>query len=95
MITKADYIEKMKGHREAFNDLWMKIVSDTNEYIESNPDTNMDTVSGGAVEYLTHDLCLSGAWIIDRLNDRTGITGDKNYKYSLTKKIRKALGYTL
>lgn len=49
------------------------------------------------VEKFVDNLCLSGAWIYDRIEKQSGAPHSLNpkYKRSLTKKIRKALGYTL
>ena len=41
------------------------------------------------------DLCLSGAWIKDRINGHNPYVSGKSYNKSVTKKIRKALGYTI
>lgn len=54
----------------------------------------MYSLQGTKIESLTDYLALSGAWIQDRINRKSGITSNKNYRGSLTKKIRKALGYT-
>tara|TARA_A100001201_G_scaffold100253_1_gene86234 strand:- start:159 stop:428 length:270 start_codon:yes stop_codon:yes gene_type:complete len=88
-MRKETYIKKMKAHEERFDILWAKMVKDTNDFIEKNPDVTMYSFQN-SIEKFTDNLCLSGAWIQDRINghgyrDRIG----------LTKKIRKALGFTL
>ena len=81
----------MKEHEDSFNVLWMKIVEDTNEFIESNPKLDTEKSSEErSIENMVNSICLSGAWIMDRLKGK--YTNDRG---SLTKKIRKALGYTL
>ena len=92
-MKKETYIRRMEKHSKAFDKLWDKIVADTNNFIKSNSDTScylLDT----KVTSLIDNLSLSGAWIQDRINGKSGVTGDKNYRGSLTKKIRQALGYT-
>lgn len=44
---------------------------------------------------LTDSLCLSGAWVRDRLTGFSGAPGVPEYRGSLTKKVRKALGYNI
>jgi hypothetical protein len=87
-MRKATYIKKMKKHEERFDKLWGMIVEDTNRYIEKNPENTMYSLQNN-VEKFSDYLCKSGAWIQDRINGK--MPRDRG---SLTKKIRKALGYT-
>jgi len=93
-MTKEEYIIQMKKHENEFGDLWTKIVQDTNQFVKDNPDIEFDSFQN-SVEHFIDSLCLSGAWIEDRINKKTSIPGNIKYNGSLTKKIRKALGYTL
>lgn len=93
-MRKQTYINKMTKHELRFNKLWHKIVWDTNEFIKTNPDINMHSLQGTRIENLIDYLIISGAWIEDRFNKKSGVTSSKNYRGSLTKKVRKALGYT-
>ncbi len=94
-MTKEQYIQKMEKHSKTFLKVWDEIVKDTNSFIEDNPkENNYYYVRGSKVETLIESLSLSGAWIHDRLNGKIGIVSDKKYRGSLTKKIRKALGFT-
>ncbi len=86
-MRKATYIKKMKKHEERFDKLWGMIVEDTNRYIEKNPEKTMYDLQ--IVENFSDSMCKSGAWIQDRINGK--YPKDRG---SLTKKIRKALGYT-
>jgi hypothetical protein len=87
-MEKKEYLNKMKEHENAFDELWIKIVDDTNTYLSNNKEkTTISDLS--QIEKFADSLCLSGAWIYDR----------NNHKYpkdrgSMTKKIRKALGFT-
>ena len=85
-MTRDKYLKRMKQHEASFDKLWWKIVNDTNEYIESEKKSK--TFAIGNLESFIDQLSLSGAWIKDRL-DETKMTD----RGSLTKKIRKALGY--
>jgi len=87
-MRKETYVKKMKAHEERFDKLWRKIVDDTNEFIDKNPERTMYSL--GHVERISDNLCLSGAWIQDRINGKK--SKDKG---SLTRKIRKALGFIL
>ena len=87
-MRKETYIKKMKKHEERFDKLWRMIVEDTNRYIEKNPERTMYSFQNN-IEHFSDNLCKSGAWIQDRINGK--YPKDRG---SLTKKIRKALGYT-
>jgi len=87
-MRKETYIKRMKANEERFDKLWRKIVDDTNSYIEKNPETSMYSLQNN-VEKFSDYMCKSGAWIQDRINGK--MPTDRG---SLTKKIRKALGYT-
>ena len=81
----------MKEHENSLDVLWMKIVEDTNEFIESNPKLDTEKASEErSIEKMVDGICLSDAWIMDRLKGK--YPKDRG---SLTKKVRKALGYTL
>jgi len=88
-MTKEEYINKMKQHEIEFELLWRKIVDDTNDFIKDNPDGKCTDVFTNDVELFIDTLCLSGAWIQDRLNNKK-----PRDRGSLRKKIRKVLGYT-
>ena len=78
----------MKQHEATMDRLWRKIVDDTNEFIQKNPEISMSSFTNN-VENFSDDLCLKGAWIQDRINGK-----NRRDRGSLTKKIRKALGFT-
>ena len=39
--------------------------------------------------------CFHGAWLYDRIQDKIAYSGGSDYRGSMTKKIRKALGYNI
>ena len=86
-MRKETYVKKMKANEERFEKLWRKMVDDTNLFIEKNPEATMYSLQ--SVEKFSDSMCKSGAWIQDRINGK--YPRDRG---SLTKKIRKALGYT-
>ena len=77
----------MKQHEDSFDKLWRKIVDDTNDFIKDNPEMTMYSLQH--IEKFSDSLALSGAWMQDRINGKT-----PKDRGSLTKKIRKALGFT-
>ena len=87
IMKPETYIKKMKAYEERFDKLWMKIVEDTNKYVAKNPEKTMYSLN--SVENFSDYMCKSGAWIQDRINGKK-----PKDRGSLTKKIRKALGYT-
>ena len=86
-MTTGKYEKRMKQHEGTFERLWSKIVDDTNDFIKDNPEITMYSLQ--RVDKFTNSLALSGAWIQDRINGK-----QRNERGSLTKKIRKALGFT-
>tara|TARA_R110001632_G_scaffold5658_2_gene22985 strand:- start:857 stop:1126 length:270 start_codon:yes stop_codon:yes gene_type:complete len=87
-MRKETYVKRMKANEERFDKLWRKIVDDTNSYIEKNPEDSMYGFQNNVLNFSDY-MCKSGAWIQDRINGK--MPRDRG---SLTKKIRKALGYT-
>jgi hypothetical protein len=90
-MTTKRYQKRMKQHEDSFDKLWKKIVSDTNEFNKDNPEKTMYSLNN--IQKFCDSLCLSGAWIQDTINGYIGTTNSTTYKKTLTKKIRKALGF--
>jgi hypothetical protein len=87
-MTAEEYCRRMKVHEETFDKLWMEIVKDTNSFLANDPKM-AGNFSSNSIDKFTDQICLSGAWIQDRLN------GYKfGHRRGLTKKIRRVLGYT-
>jgi len=86
-MTIREYEKRMKQHEAAFNRLWVKIIYDTNDFIKDNPEKTMYDLY--QADKFTDSLSLSGARIKDKINGK-----EPNNRGSLTKKIRKALGFT-
>lgn len=64
-----------------------------NKFDEHNPEVSMYSLQNN-VNKFSDQLCLSGAWVQDRINGKSGVHTNSKYRGSLTKKIRKSLGYT-
>ena len=95
-MTKKEFAKKMTKHEQAFDNLWKKIIIDTNDFLKDNGNHYyFQTVNISTVDRFIDSLCLSGAWISDRLNGFDGTPDFGSYKKSLTKKIRKGLGYNI
>ena len=95
-MDKKELISKIAQHSKEFDNIWTKIVTDINKYIEEHPEEkSFYPFQCTCIESLIDSLCLSGAWIHDRLNDKSGLPGNPNYRDSKTKQIRKVLGYNI
>ncbi len=90
-MNKKQYQKRLQQHSRSFEKIWTKITKDTNNYVDAG---NNDSDSR-EVENLVDDLCLSGAWIKDRIEGKSGNPHSDKYRGSLSKKIRKVLGYSL
>jgi hypothetical protein len=96
LITKEELIKRFDNHKKAFELLWGDVVADIIQYTEDNPDEKeMSYFHNTVMSRLVDSLCLSGAWIDDRLNGKSGVPGAADYRGSRTKAIRKALGYNI
>jgi hypothetical protein len=85
------YLKRMKKHDDAFQNVWLRILKDTNAYVESNPEKTgygMNSDSNNPLSIAEHIL-FNGVWIIDRIE---GV--EKGSRQSLRYKVRKAVGYT-
>uniref|UniRef100_A0A6M3MCN3 Uncharacterized protein n=1 Tax=viral metagenome TaxID=1070528 RepID=A0A6M3MCN3_9ZZZZ len=92
-LTEKEKLGKqLEKRRIQFYGLHGKIVVDINKYLDKEPGIHSNIRQ---VEVLTDDICLFGAWITDRLEGKPGTPDIEGYDKSLSKKIRKALGYTL
>ena len=95
-MTKAQLIKKMTAHEKKFDLLWSKMVQDVNQYLTDNPEEkSFYPFENTKIDKFCDSLSLSGAWIYDRLDGKSGNPHAKEYKGSRTKGVRKALGYTL
>ena len=81
------YKEKLESHAKEFDNLFQRIVLDTNKLIDRNPDFVYQNDKD--IESFIEDLMLSGAWIKDRLN---GVKHLYNKK-SNTNQVRNLLGF--
>jgi hypothetical protein len=93
-IAKRSLERKLKKRNLQLDRVWQGIVTDVNSYLEKNEPVGDIGEFRREVEGLVDDLCLSGAWVHDRLTGHSGLPERPTYHGSLSKKIRKALGYT-
>jgi hypothetical protein len=91
-MTTKKYQERLDQHEATFERLWQKIVADTNAFQSTKKERTWEL--DNQIEIFTDRICLTGAWVRDRLNGKIATIHNKDYKISLTKKIRNALGYT-
>ena len=90
-MERSEFITRINAHRKSLNELWADIYKDVNEFTEDGEKSIIDLPEANS---LVSDLLFNGSWIDDRLHGFTGTVGSKTYNKSLTKKIRKSLGYT-
>lgn len=94
-MTKDEYTKEgsilFKEYEKNISEQFVML---TEQFKKDNPDIKMnDIASINKFEENINYLILSCAWIIDRLNDHDTYPLGYNYHKSLTKKIRKILGY--
>jgi len=96
-IASRAIAKKLDIHLSKFYKLKAKIVKDVNEFKEKHPGITTYTLQQfQGPEQIVDEMALFAAWIDDRLNGYRGYpSGDKTYRKSLGKKIRKALGFNL
>ena len=85
-MNKQEFETKMKAYQNEFNQLFDRINKDVNKFADENP--TVTTYDMNTTEHFVDDICETGAWIKDRINNKIG------KRDSLKKKIRKALGFT-
>ncbi len=91
--TQEQLIKRLKELENTMDNMfWSKAVIAVNQYIKHNPQgLNPDN---NYISRLSDTLCTNGAWIYDRVQGKTATIHNADYKNSLTKKIREALGFT-
>ena len=78
-----------------YDEVHAPLVKAVQEYKENNPDAkNSYNLSGFDGFKQLDDMALLTAWTIDKLDDLEGFVDSPTYKKTLTKKIRKVLGFT-
>ena len=96
-MKKETYKKQLNKQIEKFNKIHKNLVELTNKYLEDeNNKFTIDTLYDDSIRNM-EQFCFTYAWVVDRLQDRNVcfVNGNKDYKKSMNKKIRKALGYTL
>ena len=94
--TKGQLLKRLKFLDDSFHkNIHMKAVTAVNKYLTNNKPMDKSNVWIAEIDHMVDNLCLSGAWIYDHLQGKICTTHNKDYRGSLTKKIRKALGYNL
>ena len=86
-MNKQEFLKELQNKYIEFEKIHYEIVDLVNEFLSNEEnqyvvDTNYDLEN-------IEQLCFTYAWIVDRLNNRTGFVG------SMAQKIRKALGYSV
>lgn len=74
-IARRSLERKLKKREQQFDKLWMKTVNDVNHYVEKHGTDDDLGQFKRSVESFVDSLCLSGAWIKDRLTGYRGVPG--------------------
>ncbi|MCP4648762.1 MAG: hypothetical protein GY853_01600 [PVC group bacterium] len=84
-------------HNHFQKEVHYKMVEAVSEYLQNNDSLDNSDIQYQVkeIEELTDSLILSGAWLYDRIQGKICTTHNKDYKGSLTKKVRKALGFNI
>ena len=95
--TKKALEKRLKELEERFQkEIHINMVEAVNSYHNSNGDISKnDILWSKEISGYTDSVCLSGAWLKDRLMGYTGTHHHPTYGKTLTKKIRRALGYVV
>jgi len=95
--NEKQLLKRLKFLKEQHDKLFFaKAVIAVNTYLVHNREgIDMSEKTAYEISKITDDVCLSGAWIYDRMQNKICKTHSSDYRGSLTKKIRKALGFTL
>jgi hypothetical protein len=98
-MTRTELENRLQAIHAEHRALHQATVDAINEYMEAHPDglsvTQQADPSGPwKIESFVHDMLHNAAWIEDRLSGRTGSIGNPDYRRSLTKKVRRIMGYT-
>lgn len=89
--------KKLQNRIRQFDKLMNRTDKEIIDFVDKYGIVSEYTLQGSLrnAEKLTDFLCLSGAWITDRLTGHKGVPSLPEYRGSLTKKVRKALGYNI
>lgn len=86
-MTKEEYERLMSERFAEIQIQFAKMAKITQEFKKENPDTTLYAMPG--LDRRLSDIAERAAWFMDEINDT------KKNRGSMTKKIRKALGYTI
>jgi len=97
-MTRKDLESKLRELHEKHRAAHQETVQAINAYLDEHPEglsvTQQADPSGDwRIEQMVHDMLHNAAWIEDRLAGRTGSVGNPQYRHSLTKKVRRIMGY--
>ena len=78
-----------------YEEVQTPLVEAVNQYVKEEHETyDCSLCVKEDIKAIENLACIT-AWVEDRLNDKEAWTGSKDYPKSRTRKIRKALGYTI
>ena len=78
-----------------YKEVQTPLVEVVNKYVSEEHETYNYNLWAKEDIKAIENLAFLTAWVEDHLNDKEAWTGSKDYSKSRTRKIRKALGYTI
>ena len=92
-MNKQQFLKRLNKKISKFEKLHFEMVALIREFTFDKE--NINTIDCAYELRNLDQFCFTYAWIIDKLNGNSGLVGGKGYKSSMTKKVRKAMGYTV
>lgn len=95
--TKKQLTKRLIQLEQIFDkQIHKKAIKAINQYLDNNPPfDDTDSVWNIGIEKYREALILGGAWANDRLNGKLGTLHHHTYPKSMTKKVRKILGFNI
>jgi len=86
--------KRIKKRFDSADRNWQAEVKDINNFIAKYGCVDKNTTLWNKdLENATEGHIFRGAWILDRLHGHSGVPGVSNYKGSISRSLRKILGY--
>lgn len=94
--TKAALEKRLKELNDRYDkEIHANMVEAVNSYLTHNSALSDNQITWGIYHKMADNICLSASWMVDRLRMYYGHPNSDTYRKSLSKKIRRALGYTI
>lgn len=92
-MNKQQFLKRLNKKIDKFEKLHYEMVALVRDF--TSDEENINTIDCAYELKNLDQFCFTYAWIYDRLQGKSGLYGGKGYNKSMTKKVRKAMGYTV